>query len=190
MTALRAPEHPHQDTPQGQREPALIGAELMVLVYRQMRVLAGEHAELDDLVQAALEQIISANFRGDSKFSTFTYSICYRVWFKNLRFFYRFTRLFEFNSELDSPGPNNVWIDITKQERHRRLYQALDRVSPKRRAAVLLHDISGMDIEDIAQVSNVKVHTVWSRLRDGRKQLARHLKNDPYFCEILEEDES
>lgn len=161
----------------------------MVLVYRQMRVLAGEHADLDDLVQSALEQIISAKFRGESKFSTFTYSICYRVWLKNLRLFYRFTRLFEFGSEPESPAPNNVWLDITKQERHRRLYQALDRVSPKRRATLLLHDISGMDIEDIAQVLNVKEHTVWSRLRDGRKQLARYLKNDPYFCEPLEEDE-
>lgn len=193
MTALRAPEpHPHPD-PRGPlpglHEQPVVGVELMVLVYRQMRILAGQHPDLDDLVQCALEQIISARFRGDSKFSTFSYSICYRVWLKHLRLIYRFARLFELGSDVESPSQDNALADISRKERHRRLYQALDRVAPKRRATVLLHDISGMDVEEIAEVCGVNVHTVWSRLRDGRKQLARHLRNDPYFGEDLWEED-
>lgn len=168
---------------------ATSGRELVLLVHRQMRVLAGGHPDLDDLTQTALEQILGAHFRGDSKWSTFTHSVCYRVWLKHLRFTYRFRERFSSFEETEatcvdeSPSAEST---LHARERYRRLYAALDQVSKKRRAVVALHDIAGLDIAEIGEVVGAKEATVRSRLRDGRKKLAELLKNDDYFGPTFE----
>ncbi len=154
-----------------------------MLIYRQMRVLAGPHPDLDDLVQTALEQALLAKYEGRSKYNTFTHSICYRVWLKHLRFRYRFFARFEFSGTQSEPESTEEAPDhrLRTIERYARLYHALDQVSPKLRAAVSLHDIAGVEIEQVAEIVDAKIGTVRSRLRDGRRCLAELLKSDPYF---------
>jgi len=55
--------------------------ELLALLYRQMRALAGPRQDLDDLVQAAAERALKAleRFEGRCALSTFTYGIVYRT---------------------------------------------------------------------------------------------------------------
>jgi DNA-directed RNA polymerase specialized sigma24 family protein len=45
----------------------------------------------------------------------------------------------------------------------------------------MLHDLQGMPVAAIAEQLGINDLTVRSRLRDGRKELARRLKRDPYF---------
>ena len=51
--------------------------DLLRLLYRQMRVLAGPRPDLDDLVQCAAERMIRAlpRFEGRSMLSTFAYGV-------------------------------------------------------------------------------------------------------------------
>jgi RNA polymerase sigma-70 factor (ECF subfamily) len=70
---------------------------------------------------------------------------------------------------------------LEERERARRLRAALERVSPKRRAVVILHDLEELEVEEIAAIVGANEGTVRSRLRDGRKRLAEELERDPYF---------
>ena len=45
----------------------------------------------------------------------------------------------------------------------------------------MLHDLDELEIDEIAVIVGANPLTVRSRLRDGRKLLARALENDPYF---------
>jgi RNA polymerase sigma-70 factor (ECF subfamily) len=52
-------------------------------------------------------------------------------------------------------------------------------LSDKHRAVVVLHDLEGFDVDDIAGIVGANTLTVRSRLRDGRRQLRRLLKLRP-----------
>ena len=79
-----------------------------------------------------------------------------------------------------STDPENLDV-LEARERARRLYRALNQLSPKRRTVVALHDLDGLDVEEIAAIVGANVLTVRSRLRDGRRLLAEKLRGDPYF---------
>src|SRR3954463_12305120 len=74
--------------------------ELLALLYRQMRSLAGPRQDLDDLVQAAAERALKAleRFEGRASLSTFTYGIVYRTLIDHQRWFRRFQRRFAVDS--------------------------------------------------------------------------------------------
>ena len=71
-------------------------AELLSLLYRQMRTLAGPRVDIDDLVQAAAERALRAldRFEGRCSLSTFTYQISYRTLIDHERWYRRFRRRF------------------------------------------------------------------------------------------------
>lgn len=162
------------------------------LVYRQMRALAGLSADRDDLVQIAAEQALRSlgRFEARSDLATWTYRICYHTLLKHRRWYRRWLRRFAW-------APSGVLPDradrrpgaaeaLVAEERRRRLREALERVSPKRRVVVILHDLEGLDIDAVARVVGANVNTVRSRLRDGRARLADELQADPYFGETEE----
>jgi RNA polymerase sigma-70 factor (ECF subfamily) len=170
---------------------------IFALVYRQMRALVGVSAELDDLVQTAAEQALRAlgTFERRAELATWTYRICYLTWLKQRRWYRRWYRRFTFSRDgnlPEYPDPHISAVDaLQRQERFRRLRRALERVSPKRRTVVILHDLQAMSVEQIADIVSAHPNTVRSRLRDGRKRLAAELRRDPYFgddaCQFPEE---
>lgn len=161
--------------------------EIFGLVYRQMRSLVGRRPEFDDLVQTAAEQTLRSlgSFEGRSKLSTWTYRICYLTLLKHERWYRRWLRRFALAEPADlvempqqAPGTD---ADFEKMERSARLRRAIERLSAKRRAVVILHDLEGLSIEQIAGVVRANALTVRSRLRDGRQALSTILSNDAYF---------
>lgn len=160
--------------------------QLLALLYRQMRSLAGPRQDLDDLVQAAAERAIKAleRFEGRSSLSTFTYGIVYRTLIDQQRWFRRFQRRFS----LDAPDeaeelqfPRNSETDLRELTRARRLYAALDQLPNEKRAALILHDLEGLDVAEVAVICATGELTVRSRLRDAHKKLAELLRKDPLF---------
>ena len=65
---------------------------------------------------------------------------------------------------------------VESRERHEVLQQALNRLSPDLREAVVLRDLHDLDYQEIAQVLGVPAGTVKSRINRGRLELARVLK--------------
>jgi RNA polymerase sigma-70 factor (ECF subfamily) len=158
---------------------------LLTLLYRQMRALAGPRQDLDDLVQAAAERALSAlgRFEGRSSLSTFTYGIVYRTLLDHQRWYRRFQRRFVVQSrdDLEPAFPRSSETDLRELERARRLYAALELLSQEKRAALILHDLEGLDVADVAAIAGSNERTVRSRIRDARKKLAELLREDPLF---------
>jgi RNA polymerase sigma-70 factor (ECF subfamily) len=160
--------------------------ELLALLYRQMRALAGPRQDLDDLVQAAAERALKAlvRFEGRSSLSTFTYGIVYRTLIDQQRWFRRFQRRFTLDSREEPDElvfPRSSETDLRELERARRLYAALDQLPNEKRATLILHDLEGLDVADVAAISGANERTVRSRLRDAHKKLAQLLRQDPLF---------
>jgi RNA polymerase sigma-70 factor (ECF subfamily) len=159
---------------------------IFALVYRQMNALWGRwRGDFDDVVQAAAEQAVRSlpAFRKESELSTWTYKICYRVAMRQRRWSTRWLRRFS----LDSPHADatdasmDACSRMEHDERVARMRGALDRLSQKLRAVVVMRDLEGLEITEIAEIAGVGEATVRSRLRDGRRRLAELLKADPYF---------
>jgi RNA polymerase sigma-70 factor, ECF subfamily len=160
--------------------------ELLALLYRQMRALAGPRDDLDDLVQAAAERALKAleRFEGRSSLSTFTYGIVYRTLIDQQRWFRRFQRRFSLDSREEPEElvfPRSSETDLRELERARRLYAALDELPNEKRATLILHDLEGLDVARVASISGANERTVRSRLRDAHKKLAEILRRDPLF---------
>lgn len=178
---LTAPGRPHEDT-RARESPD----ELLALLYRQMRALAGPRQDLDDLVQAAAERALRAleRFEGRSSISTFTYGIVYRTLIDQQRWYRRFQRRFSLDAR-EQPDEltfaRSSETDLRELERARRLYAALDQLPNEKRATLILHDLEGLDVAEVAVISGANEGTVRSRLRDAHKKLAEMLRQDPLF---------
>jgi len=162
--------------------------QIFSLVCRQIHALCGRRdPSFDDLVQVAAEQALRAlpSFRGGSELTTWTYQICYRTVLRHRRWYSRWLRRFSLdapNADVQRDEPSAV-DELGEHERAARLYAALDQLSAKRRAVVVLKDLEGRDVSNVATIVGAGPATVRSRLRDGRRDLARILALDPYFTD-------
>src|ERR1019366_6115874 len=105
--------------------------ELVAVVHRQMRSLAGPSRELEDLTQVALEQVVRSapRFRGDAELTTFTYTVCVHVVMNQWRWWRRWALRFQLGLAVTEPedtrsGPAHLVIE---RERAERLYACLER---------------------------------------------------------------
>ena len=65
---------------------------------------------------------------------------------------------------------------MRSQETQKLVHEALKRLSPELREAVILRDLQDLDYKDIAKVLNVPEGTVKSRINRGRTELTRLLQ--------------
>lgn len=70
------------------------------------------------------------------------------------------------------PAPDVI---LASKEKQRLVHEALQKISPDLREAVILRDIQDMDYREIAHVLKVPEGTVKSRINRGRAELARLL---------------
>jgi RNA polymerase sigma-70 factor, ECF subfamily len=190
---LQAPVDFVDDRPSGDGQEAELAtpqvdqATLLPLMYRQMRSLRpGRNEDIDDLTQTAVEQALRSlpSFEGRSQLATWTYRICYLTLLKHGRWYRRWLRRFTLTHggvlpEVETgEGPSER---LEAAQRAARLRAAIAKLSPKRRAVVVLHDLEGLDIDEVAEVVGANPLTVRSRLRDGRNALSQLLAGDPYF---------
>ncbi len=117
--------------------------------------------------------------------STFVYGVAYRTLLGQDRWFRRWHRRFSFADDAPSCEPEPLG-ETSEQAtiRARRaacLHRALGELAPSKRAVIVLHDLEGMTMSDIATIVAANERTVRSRLRDGRKKLAAILAADPWF---------
>lgn len=141
----------------------------------------------DDAQDAAQDTFVKAfqglkNFSPTSSFYTWLYRIAVNTCLDYKRKFSLHSLLFSAGAEdlLDTfpshaPSPETAFA--TKQSM-RALQLALNRLSKKLRVVIVLKELEGLSYEEIAEVLDVSVGTVKSRLSRAREELCKMVKLD------------
>ena len=151
------------------------------MVYRSMHRLTGARSpDFDDLVQSAAEQVTRSlpSFDQRSDLRTWIFAVCYRVLLRQRRWYRRWAARFSIGLDQhdpasDAPLPSRA---LETREAAEQLQAALDAMTDRYRAVVVLRDIEEHSIAEIAEIVGAGELTVRSRLRDGRKQLSQLLR--------------
>lgn len=141
-------------------------------VYRLAYHLSGSETEAQDIAQevfiAALKSL--AKFKGESQLSTWLYRITTRITGRHLARNNRFS--WTDNSIDHIADDSQADTDIVAKE----LLQAITKLPLPLRTVLSLVAIEGLSHQVAAEVLDVPVGTIWSRLHNARKQLTQHLK--------------
>lgn len=156
-------------------------------IYALTYNMTGNSADAEDLVQEIFLKGFKyiPRFKGKSSFYTWIYRIAvnHAINFlkkRNRRTFYSLDDVDnhiendpDFVELSDQSGP---FKQATLSELQKKLNDAIQELSDKHRAVVVLHDIQGVPNEEIAKMMNCSPGTVRSRLFYARKQLQSFLK--------------
>jgi len=154
-------------------------------VHRVIHRLIGPNPDMEDIIQEVFLQVHRSlgSFRGQAKFSTWLHRVAVNVALQHLR---RKRTAVKTRAEenvecraVDSPPTPHEQAET--RDRLAAVRRALDRLSPKKRAVVVMHDMEGLDAHEIAKVVKAPVFTVRTRLFYGRKELYQELLKEPAF---------
>ncbi len=174
-------------------------------VYRMALSLTRDPNEADEVVQdvyvrafrpsavARFEDMADENDRGGtggmrSWLFTITHNVFYTKVKRQAR---RPTPVGEFFAEAaDGPLPDEpppVWDqgDMDWEQVDSRLKDAIDKLKPEHRTVLMMWGVDGLKYREIAEILEVPIGTVMSRLHRARKQVAEALVSDEGAVEEL-----
>jgi RNA polymerase sigma-70 factor (ECF subfamily) len=158
-------------------------------VTRQVAHLTRLQTEIEDIVQEVFSEVFRSlpSFQGRSSFTTWLYRITARVSYRYLR--RRGPRQLppELRAE-PSPDSQDPSRNSETRERHARALAILERLSPKKRLVLALHDLEGRDAAEIASLVGAPLLTVRTRLFYARREFAAAARRDPVLAEYFEAD--
>jgi len=142
-------------------------------VFRFLSALGVPPEEREDAAQDVFIAVYRGlkQFRGDAQLSTWIYRIAAR----HASHLGRRRRMRSFLSLLPwheaEPEPQDDPAE--KASDLRLLDRLLDKLSPKKRMVLVLFEIEGLGVNEIAIVMGCPPNTVWSRLRHARAELVK-----------------
>lgn len=149
-------------------------------LYSGMVHIMRSEPEAEDVVQDAFVLAFTKldSFKGNSAFFTWLYRIGYNVAITRIRR-KKTTVSIEGKEEtgrLDFPdnGPAPTHR-MEQQEQASQLMRAMDRLSHEHRAILVLREMDELDYDAIAEILDLPIGTVRSRLHRARTQLREHL---------------
>lgn len=156
-------------------------------VYNLVSRLVDDPADAADAVQEVFLRVFRkvAWFRGESSLKTWIYRIAINEARNQRRWFGRHRQREVGLETEDASGRHGVWLedqqpspfDIALDHETRALIEdALNEVSPVFRAALVLREIEGLSYEEIAEILEVSLGTVKSRILRGRQALRKSLE--------------
>lgn len=153
--------------------------------------MCGRIEDAEDLAQETFLHALEAigSFQGRSHFYTWLYRIAVNLAISHRRKQARAVKL-------SLHGHNGQWVGdqaaalvgqvssepqdppsrVSAREIQQRLLQGLDELDDDHRAVIVLRDIEGLDYAEIADVLELPVGTVKSRIHRGRMELRRYLQ--------------
>ena len=155
-------------------------------VARQLAFLVAG-SELEDVLQDVFVEVFRSikRFERKSAFSTWLYRVTVHVAMKARR---KRTRsrldLVEDVPERVDEKPLPVEVSLSA-ERQERVEALLEKLSPKKRAVLVMHDVQGIEAQRIAEILETNVLTVRTRLFYARRELEALAKDDPALAEFF-----
>jgi RNA polymerase sigma-70 factor (ECF subfamily) len=157
------------------------------MVYR----LLGNQSDASDVVQEVFLKVFRgvSSFREQSSLRTWMYRIAVHEAYNQRRWFVRHCRM---EVPLEDPRPEHPgsleytpdpgrspFEQAMDSEARTMIERALTRINPVFRTAVVLRDIQNLSYEEIAEILQVSLGTVKSRILRGREALRRELTQRP-----------
>jgi RNA polymerase sigma-70 factor (ECF subfamily) len=150
---------------------------------RFARSFAHSDADADDLAQEALIKVYRSlrSYRFESSFSTWLYRVTKNCFMDAQRAMASRERVVDAlandagkDRAEGAPSPDEL---LLKAEERAHLWAAIGRVSAEFRSVLVLCDVEGFAIAEVAAIEKLPEGTVKSRLHRARTQLARRLQD-------------
>ncbi|OGS37625.1 MAG: hypothetical protein A2293_16500 [Elusimicrobia bacterium RIFOXYB2_FULL_49_7] len=142
----------------------------------------GTGFDLDEIVHEIFIQIFRSlpSFKGKSAFPTWIYRIALNVCLSRLRSKMR-KRQLSLVQGLESvenrvSSQENPATDLDRKEFETIVQEALHKLDDRKHLIIVLHDMEGKSIEEIALLMKKPTGTIKSRLFHGRKELKKRLQ--------------
>jgi RNA polymerase sigma-70 factor (ECF subfamily) len=144
---------------------------------RFARGLTGSAVEADDLVQAACERALARThqFQAGTRFDSWMFRIVQTVWIDQLRA--RDTRKTESEDAALNVGSDESVRRVEARMALREVQAAVDTLPAEQRVALLLVTVEGLSYKEAADVAEVPVGTIMSRLARARLALLAKLES-------------
>jgi RNA polymerase sigma-70 factor (ECF subfamily) len=154
-------------------------------VYRFALRLSGSADEAEDLVQETFLRAFRAwdQYERGTRAKSWLFTICRNVFLRKRERSQRHDEIVAESADRSGPGSdpvNPVWVsalgvdpegDFFASIVDERIVEAIDALPEEYRTAVILSDIEGLSYAEIAEMVEVPVGTVKSRLFRGRRRL-------------------
>ncbi len=155
------------------------GDQLIAVLPRLRRFARGltrAAVEADDLVQAACERALARRhqFQEGTRFDSWMFRIVQTIWIDQIRS--REVRKEDANSAEDRLGSDEPVRRVEARLALAEVRRAVEHLSPDQRAALLLVTVDGLSYREAAEVAQVPVGTIMSRLARARIALQLQLE--------------
>lgn len=143
---------------------------------RFARGLTGSAADADDVVQAACERALNRThqFQEGTRFDSWMFRIAQTIWIDQLRS--RNIRKEASEDEGMHIGSDEPMRRVEARLALQEVRAALDELPPEQRAALVLVTVDGLSYKEAADVAEVPVGTIMSRLARARIALQAKLE--------------
>jgi RNA polymerase sigma-70 factor (ECF subfamily) len=159
-------------------------------VARLVQRMTGRPSDLEDIVQEVFLQVYRSikDFRGQSRFSTWLYRVTVNVVLMQRRAARSRPVLQEAPDDAFGADLRELPDDqVARARRVSAFYRLLDRLSDKKRAVFVLHELEGLSPSEIAKVVSAPVLTVRTRLFYARRELLALLREEPALAVVARE---
>lgn len=145
-------------------------------------------ADVEDALQEVFIEVFRSirRFEGRSAFTTWLYRLVVHVAMKTRRKGgkLRADATLDEAPEVADPGVGPA-EEALRQERARRAEALLDKLSPKKRTVLVLHDMRGVEASRIAELTGSNILTVRTRLFYARREFEALAAHDGALAEAL-----
>jgi RNA polymerase sigma-70 factor (ECF subfamily) len=169
---------------------AAVVNELLAPVYRFLLRLSGDSGTAEDLAQETFLAVWQGvgSFQQRSRFKTWVFGIAYRRFLRHRdKRTIQTVELSDLSEPSDRPDPSDMVIAAADQESIR---QAVYSLPDQYRAIVCLVHFDGLTYREVAEISDVPIGTVKSRMNSAFKLLREKLGGNEVECNEVREPES
>lgn len=155
---------------------------IMNMAYR----LLGNRSDAADVCQEVLVLLIRklGSFRGEAKFSTWLYRVSLNACHDYARRSRRHVSISEspgddlpdIEQRLADNGFDSPETSMEREEVRKTVRQAIARLPYKFKEVIYLHDLNGYNYKEVAEILDISLGTVKSRLNRARARLAKELE--------------
>jgi RNA polymerase sigma-70 factor (ECF subfamily) len=159
--------------------PLLYDRLIRIVEWTILRITGQRFADHEDLVQAAFEQIVITlhrrRYAGNCSLTSWASALSCHVALNALRSRRRQRKLALENASLERAHTLDAEAQLDAQRALARMRAELAAMPASRAEVLVLHEVNGLELREIAEVLGISVAAAQSRLSRGKRELALRL---------------